>query len=101
MRTLALVMMLVAGLALIQPGALSAQSIDKGPSCQEQLLVQTTHGQILSQKRGDVESQLAQVAAQASVLQQKLHLVMKENAELKAKIKQLAAPASEQDNPKE
>lgn len=67
---------------------------DKGPSCQEQLLVKMTHDQLLGQKRAEVEEQLAVVAAQAQVLERKLQLLTKENAELKAKLTTIEKPAA-------
>ncbi len=64
-------------------------------SCQEQLLVRTTHVQLLAQKRTEVEEQLAQVAARAQVMQAKIQQLEKEQTTLKAKIKELtpATPA--------
>lgn len=69
---------------------------DKGPSCQEQLLVKMTHDQLVVQKRAEVEDQLALVAAQAQVLERKLQLVTKENTDLKAKLATLEKPATEE-----
>lgn len=76
-------------------GEVAAQ--EKGPSCQEQLLVKTTHDQLVVQKRAEVEDQLALVAAQAQVLERKVQILTKENTELKSK---LATPA-EPEKPKE
>lgn len=92
---------LLASLALLM--ALPAMAQQPPPSCQEQLLVKSTHDQLLAQKRGEVEDQLAQVAAQAAVLQHKLQLLTKENTDLKATLKTLSPPAEPKDSetPKE
>lgn len=65
-------------------------------SCQEQLLVRTTHDQLLAQKRTEVEEQLAQVAARAQVMQARIQQLEKEQTTLKAKIAELtpAPPAA-------
>lgn len=62
-------------------------------SCQEQLLVKHSHDQLITQKRAEVEDQLAQVAARAQVMQARIQQLEKEQTTLKAKIKELT-PAS-------
>lgn len=58
-------------------------------SCQEQLLVKHSHDQLITQKRADVEDQLAQVAARAQVMQARIQQLEKEQVTLKAKIAEL------------
>lgn len=64
-------------------------------SCQEQLLVKHSHDQLITQKRAEVEDQLAQVAARAQVMQARIQQLEKEQVTLKAKIAELtpATPA--------
>ncbi|MDP2381249.1 MAG: hypothetical protein Q8N00_00435 [Nitrospirota bacterium] len=69
-----------------------AMAEDSGPSCQEQLLVKLTHDQLVVQKRAEVEDQLALVAAQAQVLERKVQLLTKENADLRVKLEKTAGP---------
>lgn len=58
-------------------------------SCQEQLLVKHSHDQLITQKRAEVEDQLAQVAARAQVMQARIQQLEKEQTTLKAKIAEL------------
>lgn len=75
--------------------AVPAFAQQPAPSCQEQLLIKTSHDQLLVEKRAETENQLAYKSAEASVLQYKVQLLTKENAELKAKIKSLEPPPAE------
>lgn len=87
--------MAVSLLVVLAVGELErALAEDKGPSCQEQLLVKMAHDQLVAQKRAEVEDQLAVVAAQAQVLERKLQLLTKENVDLKAKLATIEKPAA-------
>jgi hypothetical protein len=63
-----------------------AEAADKPSACPDQLMVEQTVASIVSQKRGEAERQIADLAVRVSGLQAKVQALVKENGELKAKL---------------
>jgi peptidoglycan hydrolase CwlO-like protein len=86
------------GLSMMMIGQAMADD-KKTSSCPENLMVEQTLVGVVAEKRGQAERQISELAVRISTLQAKVQLMMKENADLKAKVETLT-PKTEDPAPK-